>query len=121
MSLGPVASAIGLGVFASLMYGTMITSGVAIVELFPVDVRASASGLAYSVAFAVFGGTAPYIATWLSDKLGATAPSYYVIVFAVIGIFIARWGIPNARQMNVIADPLTSAGSEAASSHRLAT
>ncbi|WP_369046577.1 MFS transporter [Sinomonas sp. P10A9] len=104
MSWGPVPAAFGLGIFASLMYGTMITSGVAIVELFPVDVRASASGFAYSVAFSVFGGTVPFVATWMSASFGATAPSYYVILFAVAAIFVARFGIPNAREMDVVAD-----------------
>ncbi|WAH96327.1 MFS transporter [Arthrobacter sp. MMS18-M83] len=106
MSWGPIPAAIGLGIFASMQYATMISAGIAIVELFPVDVRASASGFAYSVAFSVFGGTVPFVATYLSANFGATAPSYYVIVFAVIGILVARFGLPNAREMDVIADPL---------------
>ena len=118
MSWGPVPAALGLGVFASLMYGTMITAGVAIVELFPVDVRASASGFAYSVAFSAFGGTVPFVATWMSASFGATAPSYYVILFAVVGIFVARLGIPNAREMDIIADPASSSSPSALAGHR---
>jgi MHS family proline/betaine transporter-like MFS transporter len=105
MSWGAVPAVIGLGIFASMQYATMISAGVAIVELFPVDVRASASGLAYSVAFSVFGGTVPFVATWLSADFGATAPAYYVIAFALVGVLVARFGLPNAREMDVIADP----------------
>lgn len=111
MSWGAVPAVIGLGIFASMQYATMISAGVAIVELFPVDVRASASGLAYSVAFSVFGGTVPFVATWLSADFGATAPAYYVIAFALVGVVVARFGLPNAREMDVIADPANGAAS----------
>lgn len=114
MSWGAVPAAIGLGIFASMQYATMIVAGVAIVELFPVDVRASASGFAYSLAFSVFGGTVPFVATSLSASYGATAPAYYVMVFAVVGIIVARFGLPNAREMDVIADPISKLGVAAA-------
>ncbi len=35
-------------------------------EMFPTHVRATGFGLPYSIAIAAFGGTAPYINTWLS-------------------------------------------------------
>jgi MFS transporter, MHS family, proline/betaine transporter len=34
---------------------------------------------------AIFGGTAPYVATWLIDRTGnPLSPSYYVIFAAVV-------------------------------------
>jgi MHS family proline/betaine transporter-like MFS transporter len=101
---GAVVATIGLAVFATIQFGTMLSSGLAVVELFPVDVRASASALPYALGFAVFGGTAPFIATWLASEFSPTAPALYVIVLAVVGFFVGWLGLPNAREMAVLAD-----------------
>jgi MHS family proline/betaine transporter-like MFS transporter len=105
LSLGPLAAVIALGLFSTIQYATMISAGCALVELFPVDVRASASGLAYSLAFSVFGGTMPFVSTWLSSSFNHYAPAYYAIGFAIIGFIVAWKWLPNARNMDI-----TSAG-----------
>ncbi|WP_421793749.1 MFS transporter [Hydrocarboniphaga effusa] len=107
LSHGPVAAIIALSIFASLQYSAMFTAALATVELFPVDVRASASALPYAASFAVFGGSAPYIATWLAAHYSAVAPAYYVMFFAVGGLLVAWLGLPNARSMDVLADSKT--------------
>ncbi|KAA9164433.1 MHS family MFS transporter [Amycolatopsis acidicola] len=107
---GAVVATIGLAAFAVLQFGTMISSGLAVVELFPVDVRASASALPYALGFAAFGGTAPFISTWLAAEFSPTAPAFYVIVLAVIGFFVGWLGLPNAREMAVLADGGTDVG-----------
>ncbi|EIC86044.1 MFS transporter [Serratia sp. M24T3] len=50
----------------------MITSGVNIglVDMFPAEMRATAGSMAYNVGTALFGGTAPLIATWLVTTTG---------------------------------------------------
>ncbi len=54
-------------------------------ELFATRVRSSAYSIGYNTSVAIFGGTAPYVATWLTDRTGNTlAPAYYVIVAAII-------------------------------------
>ena len=54
-------------------------------ELFATRVRSGAYSIGYNVSVAIFGGTAPYVATWLTDRTGnELAPAYYVIVAAVI-------------------------------------
>ena len=54
-------------------------------ELFATRVRSSGYSIGYNTSVAIFGGTAPYVATWLTDRTGnALAPAYYVIVAAVI-------------------------------------
>ena len=54
-------------------------------ELFATKVRSSGYAIGYNVSVALFGGTAPYIATWLTDRTGnEVAPAFYVIVAAVI-------------------------------------
>jgi MFS transporter, MHS family, proline/betaine transporter len=57
----------------------------AIAELFPTEVRASALSVGYNIAVAAFGGTAPFIATYLISATGNNlSPTYYVIACAII-------------------------------------
>ena len=54
-------------------------------ELFATRVRSSGYSVGYNVSVAVFGGTAPYVATWLVDRTGSEiAPAYYVIAAAAV-------------------------------------
>ncbi len=64
----------------------------AISEIFPTRIRSTWMTTGYALSVAIFGGFAPYIATWLIAKTGSPiSPVYYVIAAAVIGtIVIAR-------------------------------
>lgn len=64
----------------------------ALVEMFPTNVRYSALGVSYNLAVAAFGGTAPFVATFLIDRTGSNlAPGIYLIIAAVITlVFVAR-------------------------------
>ena len=54
-------------------------------ELFATRVRSSGYSIGYNVSVAVFGGTAPYVATWLVDRTGnELAPAFYVIAAAIV-------------------------------------
>ncbi|MGE2728677.1 MFS transporter [Mycolicibacterium vaccae] len=54
-------------------------------ELFATRVRSSGYSVGYNLSVAVFGGTAPYVATWLVSRTGNDiAPAYYVIVAALV-------------------------------------
>ncbi|OBB43701.1 MFS transporter [Mycobacterium sp. 852002-51961_SCH5331710] len=56
-------------------------------ELFATRVRSSGYSIGYNVSVAVFGGTAPYVATWLVDRTdNQIAPAYYVIAAAAVSI-----------------------------------
>ncbi|MFA6035323.1 MAG: MFS transporter, partial [Myxococcota bacterium] len=75
------------GVFAvwvGALYGVMpATMG----ELFPVNIRYSAMGLGYNVAFALFCGTAPMVSTYLIKVTGSlTAPAIYLMTLVVVGL-----------------------------------
>ena len=61
----PFHTLIGQSIFAIFIGIFMGTIGVVMVELFSRNIRVSAVSLAYNISFAVFGGTAPMIATWL--------------------------------------------------------
>lgn len=58
-------------------------------ELFSTRSRATGVGMAASIAAAVFGGTAPYLNAWLTDRGLADVFSAYVVVLALVGIAVA--------------------------------
>ena len=65
-----------------------------IANMFPTEVRFSGIAFCYNVAFAIFGGLTPLIATALIEESGnVTAPSWILIVvsvFGVIGALLAK-------------------------------
>src|SRR5699024_8156031 len=66
-----------------------VVTAVLLTEIFPTRVRYTASGVTYNVAYALFGGTAPYIATWLIYVTWVLISSFiYLPVFDVFA-FIA--------------------------------
>ena len=69
----------------SMLQGTMPT---AMVELFPTSSRYSALSVSYNIAFAIFGGTAPLVATQLiSMTSNPLSPSFSLILGAVVSLF----------------------------------
>ncbi|MBN8959324.1 MAG: MFS transporter [Rhizobiales bacterium] len=58
-------------------------------ELFPTRVRYTALSIGYNTAVAIFGGFAPFIATFLIRETGnPLSPSFYVIAAAVITFIV---------------------------------
>ena len=54
-------------------------------EQFPVSTRAIGVSLSFSTAVTIFGGFAPFIATWLIAKTGdPLSPSFYLVVTAAM-------------------------------------
>jgi MHS family proline/betaine transporter-like MFS transporter len=79
-----VAGHAGLAALEALFVSTSLAAGA---ELFATKVRSSGYSIGYNTSVALFGGTAPYVATWLTDRTGnSLAPAYYVIVAAVISL-----------------------------------
>jgi MHS family proline/betaine transporter-like MFS transporter len=61
----------------------------AIAEIFPTSGRSTWMSAGYSVAVAVFGGFAPYVATWLIAMTGSPlAPTYYLIAAALVSTLV---------------------------------
>ena len=104
-----LASAIGYGVLAWPLFrfmvgtptgmGLVLTQSVAAVllamycgplcavlaELFPTKVRFTALSIGYSMAVTIFGGFAPFVATFLIRETGSpVSPALYVIIAAII-------------------------------------
>jgi len=56
-------------------------------EQFPVETRAVGIAFAFSISVTVFGGFAPFIATWLIARTGdPLSPSYYLMATALLSI-----------------------------------
>jgi len=56
-------------------------------EQFPVETRAIGMALAFSISVTIFGGFAPFTATWLILKTGdPLSPSYYLMATAFLSI-----------------------------------
>jgi MHS family proline/betaine transporter-like MFS transporter len=61
----------------------------AIAEIFPTRVRSTWMSTGYSFAVAIFGGFAPFIATWLIARTGdPLAPSYYLMAAAAVTLIV---------------------------------
>lgn len=68
-------------------------------ELYPPEIRSTATSIAYNAAITLFAGFAPAIITWLAaNGLGPQAPTGYVAAAAVAALFAIK-GLPRrARQ-----------------------
>jgi len=77
-------------VFVSILIAFFSGPGpAAIAEIFPTRARALWMSVGYSLAVAIFGGFAPYIATWLIDRTGSPlSPSLYVIAAAIVSSLV---------------------------------
>lgn len=68
-----MACAISFGLYASSTYALMT-------ELLPTHIRSTGIALGYNIPVAVFGGSAPYIASWLITQRGEITDPWYFFV-----------------------------------------
>lgn len=79
--------ACGLVLFGLLAGAYAAVINAALVELFPTRVRVSGHGITYNLSVAIFGGSAPYLLTWLGGVTGSTmVGAYYVMILAVVSL-----------------------------------
>lgn len=88
LNSGSLAAAIaahcGLAVIESIYVSAAVSAGV---ELFATTVRYSGFSIGYNICVAGFGGTTPYVVTWLAAETGNDlAPACYLIVAAVVSL-----------------------------------
>lgn len=70
------------------LLGYSANCAVIMAEQFPPEVRATGIGLPYALAVAIFGGTAPYITTWMSGAGYGNLVWVYCAVAAAIGLVV---------------------------------
>jgi MHS family alpha-ketoglutarate permease-like MFS transporter len=71
--------------------------GTVLAELFPTRVRTSGIGIPYALCAAVFGGTAPMVATWLQQIGGPLYISLYVMAVCVVTLATHAFLTPETR------------------------
>jgi MHS family proline/betaine transporter-like MFS transporter len=75
-------------------------------ELFPTPVRSTALAISYGLGTALFGGTAPFLATVLVRRTGSpVAPAIYAVAVAVMAVAAALAARETAFQPLDTADP----------------
>ncbi|WP_433955115.1 MFS transporter [Janibacter indicus] len=57
-------------------------------ELFPARLRSSGIGFPYALSVAIFGGTAPYLATYLAGEGHAGAFAWYIVALSVVAFLV---------------------------------
>jgi MHS family proline/betaine transporter-like MFS transporter len=63
--------------------------GAMVVEIFPLKTRVTSMSFAYSVTLALAGGLAPFVSTFIIERLGQPLwPAYYIMLYGVIGLAI---------------------------------
>ena len=93
VSAPPFGAILALQVVMAVIIALFSGAGpAAIAEIFPTRSRSTLMTIGYALAVAIFGGFAPYIATWLIRETGSpVAWVYYVMAAAVIsGLVIYR-------------------------------
>lgn len=71
-----------------------VVTAVLLCEVFPTAVRYTASAVTYNISYAIFGGTAPFVATFLIASTGnKLAPAIYITLIAVVA-FTAALTLP---------------------------
>jgi MHS family proline/betaine transporter-like MFS transporter len=80
-------SVIGVGMLAIGAALANVVTAPLLSEVFPTRTRYTASAITYNLAYTVFGGTAPLVATWLITTTGNNmSPALYLIVISVMGL-----------------------------------
>ncbi|MGE8046230.1 MFS transporter [Pseudomonas monteilii] len=101
-SSGSVAAAI-VGVIL-LAIGALLSGVVTaalLSETFPTRTRYTASAITYNVAYTLFGGTAPLMATWLISATGSSlAPAFYLVVIALVAM-AGGLGLPETSRISL--------------------
>lgn len=71
-----------------LLLGYSANCAVIMAEQFPAEVRATGIGLPYALAVAIFGGTAPYLTTWMNTNGFGQFVWLYCAIAAAIGLVV---------------------------------
>ena len=72
----------------TFLAGYSANCAVVMAEQFPAEVRSTGIGLPYALAVAIFGGTAPYITTWMSTNGFGGFVWLYVAAAGLVGVVV---------------------------------
>jgi len=85
-----------LYIAGGFLIGTITLGPYIIVKSFPPEVRFTGFALSYNTAYAIFGGTAPAVASYMVGRQGIImAPAWYIGALCALGILIGLiWRAP---------------------------
>ena len=88
MNTGSLIAAILAHLALAVIEAIFISTSIAVMtELFPTRVRYGGYSIGYNFSVAIFGGSAPFLATWLISLTGnPLSPAFYVIFAAVASL-----------------------------------
>jgi MFS transporter, MHS family, proline/betaine transporter len=93
-TLGAVMLAVG-AVLSGVVTAALLS------EAFPTRTRYTASAITYNLAYTVFGGTAPLVATFLIEKTGnSMSPAFYLIAISVLAL-IGGLSLPETSRISL--------------------
>jgi MHS family alpha-ketoglutarate permease-like MFS transporter len=72
-------------------------------EMFPTSIRAAGLGVPYSIAVALFGGTAPYMQTFFAERGTPAGFNVYAIALSIVGILTVLT-LPETKGKDLTAD-----------------
>lgn len=85
-----------LGAMLTLNDGTLPSF---LAEIFPTKVRYSGFAVSFNLSNALFGGTAPFVATWLIGATGnGLAPGFYLVGAAIVSLIAVSFAVETSRQ-----------------------
>jgi MHS family alpha-ketoglutarate permease-like MFS transporter len=99
----PVRLALAMTVALVLIGAFASVAPAVYAEMFPTSVRAAGLGVPYSIAVALFGGTAPYLQTFFAEHHRPDLFSWYATLLAVISIAVV-WLMPETRGSDLSAE-----------------
>ncbi|QCI13147.1 MHS family MFS transporter [Pseudomonas putida] len=81
------AAVLGVILLAVAAVFSGVVTAALLSEVFPTRARYTASAITYNVAYTLFGGTAPLVATWLITLTGSSlAPAFYLVLIALLAM-----------------------------------
>jgi len=70
-------------------------------EVFPTRTRYTASAITYNLAYTIFGGTAPLVATWLIESTGNNvSPAFYLIAVSLLAL-VGGMSLPETSRISL--------------------
>ncbi|MCP3717550.1 MFS transporter [Paraburkholderia sp. CNPSo 3281] len=70
-------------------------------EIFPTRTRYTASAITYNLAYTIFGGTAPLVATWLIESTGNNiSPAFYLIAVSLLAL-VGGMSLPETSRISL--------------------
>lgn len=99
---GLLGAVLGLAAFAVMLAFASTAVTLLQPELFPPAVRYSGSAVTYNVAQAVFGGSAPFVATLMVEKTNSNiAPAIYLTVISAISLIVVAVAMPESSDRSI--------------------